>query len=281
MPLAKEAFALQVGLAKGTVDQEMLGQMAGQFSGYFAPELGWDVPAAGLSGKGNFMDMMGSVTPVWLGLVNTKAENTRFDAVSPSMIKVTQSYTNHILDNAGAVIAGTEGDILVEHTCTFVDGKISHWHQAYDAELMNKKRNLEVEAKATVYQTPADLGAPAKVMGEEGTGAKMWMFTSQGKKLSRIAIDAGFDWVKTVSPMLPGCPEWCPATHFGYLESGEMVRLQRPACTSTQHATHPMQHPATAGCQAQGRHGEDNQGGRVILYPAGPPARDEPVGGDD
>ena len=90
VPLAKEAFELQVGLAKGTVDQEMMGQMAGKFSAYFAPEVGWDVPAAGLNARGSFMDMMGAVSPVWMGLVNTKADNVRFDAVSPSMIKITQ-----------------------------------------------------------------------------------------------------------------------------------------------------------------------------------------------
>ena len=70
----------------------------------------------------------------------------------------------------------------------------------------------------TVFQTPESLGAPTKEMA----GAKMWIFTHEGKKMSRIAIEAGFDWKKTVAPMLPGCPEWCPATHFGYLESGEM-----------------------------------------------------------
>ena len=53
-----------MGLAKGTIDQEMMGQMAGKFSAYFAPEVGWDVPAAGLNARGSFMDMMGAVSPV-------------------------------------------------------------------------------------------------------------------------------------------------------------------------------------------------------------------------
>jgi hypothetical protein len=70
----------------------------------------------------------------------------------------------------------------------------------------------------SVFQTPESLGAPTKEMD----GVKMWIFTHEGKKMSRIAIEPGFDWKKTVSPMLPGCPDWCPATHFGYLESGEM-----------------------------------------------------------
>jgi len=87
-----------------------------------------------------------------------------------------------------------------------------------------------VEAVPTVFCAPslAELGEPAKVMGGGDTGeAKMWIFTSQGKKMQRIALGKGFDWAKTVSPMLPGCPEWCPATHFGYLESGEMgVKLK-------------------------------------------------------
>lgn len=70
-------------------------------------------------------------------------------------------------------------------------------------------------------------------MGGGDTGAaKMWLFTSQGKKMSRIAIEKGFDWKKTVSPILPGCPEWCPATHFGYLESGEIVAFQSKPCSS-------------------------------------------------
>merc|ERR1712023_209394 len=39
----------------------------------------------------------------------------------------------------------------------------------------------------------------------------------------RICLPVGFDWKKEISPKLPGCPEWCPATHFGYLEKGEMT----------------------------------------------------------
>jgi len=88
----------------------------------------------------------------------------------------------------------------------------------------------------TVFASPtaAELGEPNKVMGGGDTGAaKMWLFTSQGKKMSRISIEKGFDWKKTVSPMLPGCPEWCPATHFGYLESGEMGVKMKDGTTKT------------------------------------------------
>lgn len=37
-----------------------------------------------------------------------------------------------------------------------------------------------------------------------------------------IVLKPGFDWRKSVSPLLPGCPQWCPATHFGFLKSGCM-----------------------------------------------------------
>lgn len=33
--------------------------------------------------------------------------------------------------------------------------------------------------------------------------------------------------------MLPGCPEWCPATHFGYLESGKMGIQMQDGSTKT------------------------------------------------
>ena len=66
---------------------------------------------------------------------------------------------------------------------------------------------------------------PTKAMGDPA--AKMWMKKEYGRQMARIALSAGFDWAKTVSPLLPGCPEWCPSTHFGYLESGEMgVKLK-------------------------------------------------------
>jgi quercetin dioxygenase-like cupin family protein len=80
------------------------------------------------------------------------------------------------------------------------------------------------KAKPGVFSTPlpADLGEPTKVLGKDGPVAKIWVFTHAGRKMTRIAIDQGFDWVKNVSPLLPGCPVWSPATHFGFLESGEM-----------------------------------------------------------
>ncbi len=42
-----------------------------------------------------------------------------------------------------------------------------------------------------------------------------------------LEADAGFDWTASVKPLLPDHPDWCPSTHFGYLESGEMrVHMQ-------------------------------------------------------
>ena len=55
----------------------------------------------------------------------------------------------------------------------------------------------------------------------------MWVTKSSGKMFSWIKLDKGFDWKANVGPILPkdadgNCPEWCPATHFGYLASGRI-----------------------------------------------------------
>ena len=39
-----------------------------------------------------------------------------------------------------------------------------------------------------------------------------------------------------VSPKLPGCPEWCPANHFGYLQSGTMKVQYKDGSTETVNA---------------------------------------------
>ena len=44
-----------------------------------------------------------------------------------------------------------------------------------------------------------------------------------GLQTMKITIENGFDWPKDVGAHQPGCPEWCPATHFGYLQSGQMT----------------------------------------------------------
>jgi len=46
--------------------------------------------------------------------------------------------------------------------------------------------------------------------------------TIDDKTSMKITLQPGFDWCQSIAPKLPGCPSWCPATHFGYLESGCM-----------------------------------------------------------
>lgn len=69
---------------------------------------------------------------------------------------------------------------------------------------------------------------PDKVLGPEGKQAKMYIKKYDGgRQAVRLEIDKGFDWRESIKPHLPGCPDWCPATHFGYLESGLMkVEMQ-------------------------------------------------------
>jgi len=79
-----------------------------------------------------------------------------------------------------------------------------------------------------VVCTPCDDGTPDKAFGPEGAQAAMWMNKlPDGRQVMRIKVQKGFDWRASVAPILPGCPEWCPATHFGYLESGSMgIRMK-------------------------------------------------------
>jgi len=80
--------------------------------------------------------------------------------------------------------------------------------------------------KAEVHVCPPcdDVQAPDKTFGPAGQQAQMWLSKlPDGKQTARIIIDAGFDWRQSIAPKLPGCPQWCPATHFGYLESGSML----------------------------------------------------------
>ena len=68
---------------------------------------------------------------------------------------------------------------------------------------------------------------PDKTMGPDGKQVRMWIRKVDGHQVIRIEADAGFDWTASVKPLLPDHPDWCPSTHFGYLESGEMrVRMQ-------------------------------------------------------
>lgn len=78
-------------------------------------------------------------------------------------------------------------------------------------------------APTPVVCTPCDDAPPDKMFGPEGASAMMWMNKlPDGRQVARLKVQKGFDWRASISPILPGCPEWCPATHFGYLESGSM-----------------------------------------------------------
>jgi len=63
---------------------------------------------------------------------------------------------------------------------------------------------------------------PDKTVGPEGKQLRMWIRQVDGHQVTRMEADAGFDWTTSVKPLLPDQPDWCPSTHFGYLESGEM-----------------------------------------------------------
>jgi uncharacterized protein YaiE (UPF0345 family) len=66
---------------------------------------------------------------------------------------------------------------------------------------------------------------PTKTMKDgSGKAASMIMgkFANGAKTVNRITIEEGFEWSSGVKPHLPGCPEHCPATHFGFIERGQM-----------------------------------------------------------
>ena len=73
----------------------------------------------------------------------------------------------------------------------------------------------------------AQSSPPDKTVGTAGKQVRMWIRKVDGHQVSRMEADAGFDWTAAIKPLLPDHPAWCPSTHFGYLESGEMrVRMQ-------------------------------------------------------
>jgi len=73
-----------------------------------------------------------------------------------------------------------------------------------------------------VIQKPTSYTKPTKVLGDNPC-AKMYIYElPDGKKTTRIEIEKGFSWSTHIKPILPGKPDLCPATHFGYLECGRM-----------------------------------------------------------
>jgi len=53
-------------------------------------------------------------------------------------------------------------------------------------------------------------------------GCKMVTTEIGGKKASKLWIEPSFDWRCVCKPIMPGNPDWCPATHFGIIEQGCM-----------------------------------------------------------
>ena len=91
-----------------------------------------------------------------------------------------------------------------------------------------------VNPQVVVIPRQTDDTTPTKVLGEPGQQAKMYVSELPGgRKAMRIILEKGFDWTETIRPILPGCPEWCPATHFGYLESGSMGIKMSDGTTTT------------------------------------------------
>jgi uncharacterized protein YaiE (UPF0345 family) len=66
---------------------------------------------------------------------------------------------------------------------------------------------------------------PSKTMKDE-TGKEASLIVSKlaggSKTCMKASIPCGWNWTTAIRPMLPGCPDWCPATHFGYLKKGKM-----------------------------------------------------------
>jgi hypothetical protein len=60
-------------------------------------------------------------------------------------------------------------------------------------------------------------------MKKDMNGASVSITDVAGLRAMEICVEAGFDWKEKVGKNMPGCPEWCPATHFGYLRAGCMT----------------------------------------------------------
>ena len=78
---------------------------------------------------------------------------------------------------------------------------------------------------ASILHSNSNLGKPDKVLGLPGPSCKMWIRKHDNKQVMRIEIQAGFEWSESIKPILPGKPDWCPSSHFGFLESGLMKIL--------------------------------------------------------
>jgi len=120
------------------------------------------------------------------------------------------------------------------------------WHAAEFVEF-SQDQVIKTYAGDSGEASPAPVPAPAAAMApppskitykkmaptkemKDSNGKKATAFMqklAQGEKLvNRIVIEEGFEWTTGVKPHLPGCPEHCPATHFGFIAAGQ-VRLHK------------------------------------------------------
>jgi hypothetical protein len=114
--VTKEMLDMQISMAKGEVDPAMMESFSVKMMGYFADEISWSTPTTGDS-KGNFMDMMGTVGPIWMGFVNTEAVNLDCVKESDAVASMTQKYVNYLAID-GTKIEGTDRTIEVKHSLT-------------------------------------------------------------------------------------------------------------------------------------------------------------------
>ena len=70
--------------------------------------------------------------------------------------------------------------------------------------------------------TTIDYGAGTRKELSPGSYADVVSLDGGERTSMKIVLAPGFDWCQAVSPKLPGCPKWCPATHFGFLQAGCM-----------------------------------------------------------
>jgi hypothetical protein len=82
---------------------------------------------------------------------------------------------------------------------------------------------VDVEEKATNTTTTTIISHEEAPVKKEMDGAKIAITDVKGLRAMEICVEPGFDWKEKVGKNMPGCPEWCQATHFGYLRQGEMT----------------------------------------------------------
>merc|ERR1712093_939665 len=88
-----------------------------------------------------------------------------------------------------------------------------------------------------------DYDTTEKVMDLDGS--KVYVKTIGDKTSMKIMMIPGFSWAKSVGPKLPkladgSCPQWCPATHFGYQTQGTCkIKFERGRRRRSTPATAP------------------------------------------